>query len=201
MKRERAVSIAVLVILVLAAGASPVAAGMNWDAAIYLWALGMDGSTRVNGQDAEVDLSFGDIAASGGYYVASVGAEIFATPNTLTGSIGIYAGTFALDATVTPAAAGGNGAFGFSVAVQGNEMLVGAPLMDTAVPFSGAAFKYKRTSGTWNLQAQHVAADANSNASFGIDVSLDSIALVGADNDTNPNGTSAGAAYVFEACP
>ena len=42
-------------------------------------------------------VSFGDIAASGGYYVASVGAEIFATPNTLTGSIGIYAGTFALD--------------------------------------------------------------------------------------------------------
>lgn len=42
-------------------------------------------------------VSFGDIAASGGYYVASVGAPIYATPNTLTGSIGIYAGTFALN--------------------------------------------------------------------------------------------------------
>jgi protease-4 len=36
-------------------------------------------------------VSMGDMAASGGYYVAAPADEIFASPNTLTGSIGIYA--------------------------------------------------------------------------------------------------------------
>ncbi len=40
--------------------------------------------------------SMGNIAASGGYYVAAGADEIFATPNTLTGSIGIFAGKFSV---------------------------------------------------------------------------------------------------------
>lgn len=47
--------------------------------------------------DVPVVVSFGDTAASGGYYVAAFPTTIFASPTTLTGSIGIYAGTFALD--------------------------------------------------------------------------------------------------------
>jgi protease-4 len=42
-------------------------------------------------------VSMGDIAASGGYYVAALQREIVATPVTLTGSIGIYAGSFAIN--------------------------------------------------------------------------------------------------------
>ena len=44
-----------------------------------------------------VVVSMGDIAGSGGYYAAGFGATIHATPVTLTGSIGIFAGTFNLD--------------------------------------------------------------------------------------------------------
>jgi protease-4 len=40
--------------------------------------------------------SMGDVAASGGYYVAAGADEIYATPNTLTGSIGIFAGKFSI---------------------------------------------------------------------------------------------------------
>lgn len=40
--------------------------------------------------------SMGDIAASGGYYAAAGADEIFATPHTLTGSIGIFAGKFSV---------------------------------------------------------------------------------------------------------
>lgn len=39
-----------------------------------------------------VIVSFGDVAASGGYYVAVAGRAIFASPLTVTGSIGIIAG-------------------------------------------------------------------------------------------------------------
>lgn len=35
-------------------------------------------------------VSFGDVAASGGYYIACVGDRIFAQPNTITGSIGVF---------------------------------------------------------------------------------------------------------------
>jgi len=37
----------------------------------------------------------GSVAASGGYYVATPGQHIFAQPNTLTGSIGVFSGKFA----------------------------------------------------------------------------------------------------------
>ena len=36
--------------------------------------------------------SFGDLAASGGYYLAAMCGEIFTNPSTITGSIGIYGG-------------------------------------------------------------------------------------------------------------
>lgn len=35
-------------------------------------------------------ISFGDVAASGGYYMACMGDRIFAQPNTITGSIGVF---------------------------------------------------------------------------------------------------------------
>jgi protease-4 len=36
--------------------------------------------------------SFGDVAASGGYYIASAASQIIAEPSTITGSIGVFAG-------------------------------------------------------------------------------------------------------------
>lgn len=41
-------------------------------------------------------VSMGNVAASGGYYIAMAGEEIYAMPTTLTGSIGVYAGKFDL---------------------------------------------------------------------------------------------------------
>jgi len=35
-------------------------------------------------------VSFGDVAASGGYYISCMGDRIFAQPNTITGSIGVF---------------------------------------------------------------------------------------------------------------
>jgi protease-4 len=35
-------------------------------------------------------ISFGDLAASGGYYISCMGDRIFAQPNTITGSIGVF---------------------------------------------------------------------------------------------------------------
>jgi protease-4 len=45
--------------------------------------------------------SFGDLAASGGYYVAAPCQRIFAAPSTLTGSIGIFSGKFDVSGLAT----------------------------------------------------------------------------------------------------
>jgi protease-4 len=41
-------------------------------------------------QDKPVVISFGDVAASGGYYIACAADSIFANPTTITGSIGVF---------------------------------------------------------------------------------------------------------------
>jgi len=41
-------------------------------------------------KDKPVVVSFGDVAASGGYYIATNADSIFAQPNTITGSIGVF---------------------------------------------------------------------------------------------------------------
>jgi protease IV len=41
-------------------------------------------------QDKPVVVSFGDVAASGGYYIGCGADSIFASPNTITGSIGVF---------------------------------------------------------------------------------------------------------------
>lgn len=46
---------------------------------------------KVKAKGIPVIASFGDYAASGGYYIACGADHIFAQPNTLTGSIGVYA--------------------------------------------------------------------------------------------------------------
>ena len=45
-------------------------------------------------------VSMGDLAASGGYYIAAPADEIIASPNTLTGSIGVYGVLPTLDRAV-----------------------------------------------------------------------------------------------------
>jgi protease-4 len=46
--------------------------------------------------NAPIVVSMGDVAASGGYYVAATGAEIVASPTTITGSIGVVSQHFDL---------------------------------------------------------------------------------------------------------
>ncbi|MBY0371571.1 signal peptide peptidase SppA, partial [bacterium] len=45
-------------------------------------------------KDKALFVSMGDVAASGGYYIAAPGKRIFANPMTLTGSIGVFLGKF-----------------------------------------------------------------------------------------------------------
>jgi len=48
-------------------------------------------------QKKHVVVSMGDYAASGGYYISSFADSIFALPNTITGSIGVFSMMFSID--------------------------------------------------------------------------------------------------------
>ena len=61
-KRILRMGVLVLTLLALSMAAPPAkAAGWDYDLAIYLWALGMDGSAKVRGADADVDIGFSEI--------------------------------------------------------------------------------------------------------------------------------------------
>ena len=55
----------------------------------------VDLARRVNGKPVVV--SMGDLAASGGYYIAMAADTIVAQPTTITGSIGVYSGKLSLE--------------------------------------------------------------------------------------------------------
>ena len=46
-------------------------------------------------------VSMGDVAASGGYYIASYGDSVFAQPSTITGSIGVFSMMFNIEKLLT----------------------------------------------------------------------------------------------------
>ena len=111
--------------------------------------------------------------------------------------------------------------FGFSVAISGDTIVVGAPKEDSgatgvngdqeAGPIfsSGAAYVFVRSGTTWTQQAYLKASNTDSGDNFGISVAIDQDTIVvGADAEdsfaTGVNGnqfddtvTNSGAAYVF----
>lgn len=88
-------------------------------------------------------------------------------------------------------------AFGQSIAIHGDTMVIGAPHDDDKGDGSGSVYVFTRTGTTWCQQAKLTAADGAEGDLFGISVALshDTI-LIGADlNDER--ALDAGAAYVF----
>ena len=97
--------------------------------------------------------------------------------------------------TADDAAAGD--ALGWSIAIEGDTAVIGAPRDDDKGKDSGSVYVFTRTGSDWQQQAKLTALDGKPGDLFGISAALsgDTI-LIGADlNDEKaPN---AGAAYVF----
>jgi hypothetical protein len=85
--------------------------------------------------------------------------------------------------------------FGFSVAVDGDIMVVGSRFDDDGGFSSGSAYVFERTESGWGEQAKLVASDSEAYDYFGsaVAISGDTI-LVGAHED----GGDPGMAYVFQ---
>lgn len=88
-----------------------------------------------------------------------------------------------------------------SLSVDGSTALIGAPTdEDPNGTWAGSAYVFTTSGGDWLQRAKITPDDGDSDDRFGMSVALSAnglTALIGADNDDDPNGTKAGSAYVF----
>ncbi len=97
------------------------------------------------------------------------------------------------------------GLFGRQIVLNGEMAVFGLPDMNVnGNSNQGAAYLYRRSSGTWNLQKQLTASDGLTDDFFGGTVAISrETVLVGAHGDDIFAATDAGSVYVFDcvSCP
>jgi hypothetical protein len=138
------------------------------------------------GQDVSVD---GDNLLVGAPYAGTGGAAFVYTRSGT---------TWTLEQKLTASNASASDHFGWTLAIDGDNLIVGAPNEDSEGSDAGAAYIFTRSGTTWSQQAKITASDGAANDDFGTRVSIDvstapATVVVGA-----PGAVSgAGAAYVF----
>jgi hypothetical protein len=108
--------------------------------------------------------------------------------------------TWTQTARVTASTPQALAAFGSSVAIEGDRMVVGAHLENGPVAQDqGAAYVFVRSGSAWTEEARLTANDPQANAEFGISVAIqgDTI-IVGTWGANGINASHEGAAYVFD---
>lgn len=89
--------------------------------------------------------------------------------------------------------------FGFSLAIDGDTAVIGAPFHEGVAGNSGAAYVFERSSGGWSQRARLTASDGAADDEFGSAVSVSGPALVVGARADDVNGMrDAGSAYVYE---
>ena len=87
--------------------------------------------------------------------------------------------------------------FGESVAIAGDTIVVGAPLMMTMATDSGSAYVFTHTGTTWTEQAKLTVSDGAASDQFGYSVAIAGVTIVVGAYNNDDNGTDSGSAYVF----
>jgi hypothetical protein len=89
--------------------------------------------------------------------------------------------------------------FGYSVAISGDTVIIGAFRDDTAAGTdAGSAYIFTRSGTAWTQQQKLTASDGATDDSFGVSVAISGdTAIVGAPLDDTAAGSNAGSAYVF----
>ncbi len=170
---------------------------------LYRW-TGADWIADGNllGSDTGPGDNFGGAVAMDGDLMV-VGASRDNPLGNLSGSAYVFrrdsSGNWIQEAKLVGSAATTGARFGFSVAVSGDRVFVGAPKETAVASQAGAAYVFSNSGGSWTQMARVQASDASANADFGWDVDADGdrfvVGSVGADNLPTLN---TGAAYVFE---
>jgi len=90
-----------------------------------------------------------------------------------------------------------NAFFGWSVAVDGDTIVIGAVFDDDNGDRSGSAYVFTRIGTVWTLQEKFTASDGASGDSFGFSVAINGDTIVIGAVFDDDNGIDSGSAYVF----
>lgn len=172
-----------------------------------------DAGAKITATDPQAGDNFGHaVAIDGDYAIVAAHMEDGGAGDPLTGAGAVYlyhrTGTNAWDAGVKIVASDpqANDQFGYSVAISGDYVVVGAVDEDGGIgnPIlnMGAAYIYRRIgANAWGVAFKIVAPDAQVADSFGSAVSLSGdVAIVGARDEDGGAGDpfpNAGAAYIY----
>jgi len=124
-------------------------------------------------------------------------------PVTWAGSVYVFVrsgGSWTQQAKLIASDAGHDNVFGFSLALSGDRLLVGAPYHDgPGLMWSGAVYEFGRSGTAWSQAAKMTAIDAADEYCFGDSVALDGdLALIGAGGPGYYYYDLAGCAYSYE---
>lgn len=146
---------------------------------LFGYALAIHGGLALIGAPGEL---LSNVEEAGAAYVFQRSGDVWAQSDKLT-ALDIEAGD----------------AFGFSVALEGEYLVVGARWdRNNQGEKSGAAYVFRRDGGFWDSEARLLAGDGEIGDQFGNAVGIsDEQVIVGARWDDNDGGKDAGAAYVF----
>ena len=156
--------------------------------------------TTLTTRDADASDLFGYSVAIDGD-LAVVGAYQNETPSVASGAAHVFQRSGASWFEVRPRIAANDIAsgdqFGFSVAIDGNRMVIGAPGEDDEGDGAGAAYTFVLSGTNWVQEEKLTASDGQANDAFGSSVALDGERLIVGAWQEDERGANAGAAYIF----
>ncbi|KAA3597652.1 MAG: T9SS C-terminal target domain-containing protein [Calditrichaeota bacterium] len=92
-----------------------------------------------------------------------------------------------------------NDAFGTSVGIEGDNIIVGAPNNNAGVVSSGAAYSFNRSGVTWTQQTKLAQSELGVSDGFGLAVAISSEIIFVGNSFDDDNGTDSGSASFFAA--
>lgn len=88
--------------------------------------------------------------------------------------------------------------FGFSIAIDGETILIGAPFDDVAGDASGSAFFFRHDGREWSEDSKLTPGDGGPQDQFGGSVSIEGSTVAVGATGADDNGPDSGAAYVYD---
>ncbi len=180
----------------------------------YVFVEPAGGWTGILNEDAKLVASDGGGTDFFGRSVAVSGSTVAvgAMHNGSSGSgyvfeepVGGWAGILNEDAKLLASDGAGMDRFGYSIAVSGSTVVVGAYTEDAAGSDSGSAYVFEEPAGGWagtlNEDEKLVASDAAAGDAFGWSVAFSGSTVVIGSYHDDDSGADSGSAYVFEVGP
>jgi hypothetical protein len=186
----------------------------NYAGAAYVWRY--NGTTWVQetklfAADASASEFFGiGVGVSGDAIIAGAYLDDFEAPPAITktnaGAAYVFrrttAGVWSQEAKLTASDPAANDLFGWHVALEGPQALVGSRQSDAKGSESGSAYLFRLGASGWAQEAKLTASDGAAFDNFGSSVALSgSLALVGAYRWEDSPQSDAGAAYLYRRGP